>query len=77
MATLGNEPANSAVLLQKQLGSIAIALLRTTVGVTDKKFMLGGAAATITTTTATAVSKYEKVVCKFYRFADFVEHPLS
>jgi hypothetical protein len=47
------------------------------VGVTNKKFMLGGAAATITTTTATAVSKYEKVVCKFYRFADFVEHPLS
>lgn len=64
-------------MLQKQLGVIAVALLRPTVGVTNKKFILGGAAATVSTTTATAVSNYEKVVCRFYRFADYLIHPLS
>jgi len=56
---------------------IAIALLRPTVGVTNKKFIIGGPAATISLTTATAVSSYEKVVCRFYRFADYLTHPLS
>ena len=59
------------------MGVIAIALLRETVGVTNKNFMLGGGTATVTTTAATAVSKYEKVVCKFYRFVDYLEKPLS
>ena len=77
LTNLGGEIAGSAALLQKQLGVIAIALLRETVGVTNKKFMLGGGNATVTSTTATAVSKYEKVVCKFYRFVDYLEKPLS
>lgn len=44
---------------------------------TNKKFMLGGAGASITLNTATAISPYEKVICKFYKFQDYLNHPLS
>jgi hypothetical protein len=74
---LGGHVTGTETLLQKQLGVIAIALLREKVGGIEKKFMIGGNRATVTSTAATAVSKYEKVVCKFYRFVDYLEKPLS
>jgi len=77
LSNLGAEAAGTAALLKKQLGVVAVALLRQKVGVTNKKFMLGGAAATVSTVIATAVSPYEKVICRFYRFADYLTHPLS
>jgi len=64
-------------MIQKQLGVVAILLLRNKVGVVGKKLMLGGSPATVTTTIATAVSLYEKVVCRFYRFQDYLSLPLS